>query len=72
MNIKLQFQKVNLLTAANYLSLVEICEENIKLGNEVEDYILRKNEYINKYAELMVGIVADAIEIAKVDFINEE
>ena len=72
MNIKLQHQKMQLQIALNYLSLVEVCEENINKGIDVANYVLRKNEYAKMYAEVMATIVGEAIEISKVDFENEE
>jgi len=71
MNIQLKLQKVQLDTAANYLSLIEVCEENIRLGNDVPNYVLRKQQYADKYAETMAAIVSDAITISKVELFNE-
>jgi hypothetical protein len=72
MNIKLQLQKVNLQRAVNYLDLIKICDENIRLSNKVEEYKEKKIVYEHQYAYLMADIVADAIEISKVELFNEE
>lgn len=71
MGLKLNYQKVQMQTAINYLELIEVCEENIRMGNDVANYVLRKNTYANKYAETMAAIVGDAIRISKVEFFNE-
>ena len=48
MNIKLQHQKMQTQIALNYLSLVELCEENISKGIDVVNSVARKNEYADK------------------------
>ncbi len=53
MNIKLQHQKMQTQIALNYLSLVELCEENISKGIDVVNSVARKNEYADKYVEMM-------------------
>lgn len=73
MNIKLQHQKMQIQIALNYLNLVEICEENISLGVDVVNSVLRKKDYADKYVEIMSSIVEDAITIStyKIELFNE-
>lgn len=73
MNIKLQHQKMQIQIALNYLNLVEICEENISLGVDVVNSVLRKKDYADKYVEIMSNIVEDAITIStyKIELFNE-
>jgi hypothetical protein len=71
MNIKLKAQKVQMQIAINYLSLIEVCDENIRLKNEVDYYKEKKKEYIEKYTEVFVDIVAHSIVISKVEIFNE-
>lgn len=71
MNIKLQHQKMQTQIALNYLSLVELCEENISKEIDVVNSVARKNEYADKYVEIMSTIVGDAITISKIELFNE-
>ena len=71
MNIKLQHQKMQTQIALNYLSLVELCEENISKGIDVVNSVLRKKDYADKYVEIMSTIVGDAITISKIELFNE-
>jgi hypothetical protein len=71
MNIKLKAQKLQLEIAVNLLDLIEVCDENIRLSNDVDYYEEKKKEYIQKYAEVMGSIVGDAIHISKVELFNQ-
>lgn len=71
MNIKLQHQKMQTQIALNYLSLVELCEENISKGIDVVNSVLRKKDYADKYVEIMSTIVGDVITISKIELFDE-
>lgn len=65
MNIKLQYQKNQMLTAINCLELIEVCEKNIKLNNDIEIYKVKKDTYVSAYADVLSNILKDAIKLSK-------
>ena len=67
MNIKLQHQKMQTQIALNYLSLVELCEENISKGIDVVNSVARKNEYADKYVEMMSNNVIVSCNIERLE-----
>jgi len=71
MNSKLKIQRLQMQIAINALDLIEVCDENINMGHNVADYVLRKQQYVEKYAEVMGNIVGEAVTISKVELFNE-
>lgn len=70
MNIKLQYQKTQMLTAINYLELIEVCEKNIKLNNDIEIYKVKKATYVSAYADVLSNILKDAIKLSKIEIFD--
>lgn len=70
MKAQIVMQKLNMKLALNWISLIEVCDMSIKIGNEVEFYKEKKEAAVMAYAEIMATIVKDAIELSKINLEN--
>lgn len=69
-NSQIILQKLNMKLALNLISLIEVCDMNIKIGNDIDFYKEKKEAAIQAYADVMATIVKDTLELSKIDLEN--
>jgi outer membrane lipopolysaccharide assembly protein LptE/RlpB len=70
MKAQIVLQKLNMKLALNWISLIEVCDMNIKNGNDIDFYKEKKEVAILAYSEVMATIVKDTLELSKIDLEN--
>lgn len=70
MNSQIILQKLNMKLALNWISLIEVCDMNIKIGNDIDFYKEKKEAAIQAYADVMTSIVKDTIELSNINLEN--